>query len=198
MKAIICGGRDFAEITNKNKSNRQNKFEMEFVRKVLDYLVFSLKLNHIANGGAKGSDLCAHSWALSNTVTSDKFKAKWDTQGKTAGTVRNQLMLNTFNPNFIVAFPGSAGTYDLIKKAKVLGIPTLVVSEPINLDFLSISRAIWTNHAKWYFETMPLYIKDPQLEWTEFTTLPLIEKDYWRAQAIWEFTTLLHIKMQKR
>lgn len=48
--------------------------------------------------------------------------ADWNKEGKSAGAIRNQHMLD-MKPDGVVAFPGGAGTSHMIKIAKEAAIP---------------------------------------------------------------------------
>jgi hypothetical protein len=50
------------------------------------------------------------------------FVADWDANGKAAGPLRNQRMLEAFNPDMVLAFPGGRGTADMVRKAKRRGV----------------------------------------------------------------------------
>lgn len=42
-----------------------------------------------------------------------------------AGPIRNQQMLDDGKPDLVVAFPGGKGTADMVRRARVAGIPTI-------------------------------------------------------------------------
>lgn len=50
-----------------------------------------------------GTDYFAKCWAISRKVKQTPFPANWDLHGKSAGPIRNSLMLNE-NPDACVAF----------------------------------------------------------------------------------------------
>lgn len=113
MRAIVCGGRDYSD-----------------EGKVFEALT-SLGVSFVIEGGASGADTLAWEWARRN-LTDDKapwsdrwmrFDARWDRDGRAAGPIRNQRMIDEGKPDAVVAFPGGRGTADMIRRAKRAGIP---------------------------------------------------------------------------
>ncbi len=197
MKSIICGGRNYADLTNKNKKISVSKYEIKFVKHMLSYLKNRLGLDAIKNGGAKGVDSCAHSWANENDVHSARYPADWAKYGKGAGPIRNAQMLEDNDVDVVVSFPGGNGTEDMIAKAKAKNVPVLMVSHPAGMDFLSISRAAWSNYGRRYYSTMGPYT-DSYIDWTRFNDLSEVQKDYWRACAQREFLFNLSRRLELR
>lgn len=75
-----------------------------------------------------GVDLEARRWADRTLgVTSEGHPANWDQYGKSAGPLRNTLMVK-LGADVCLAFPapGSRGTWDCIRKAVDAGIPTRI------------------------------------------------------------------------
>lgn len=113
MKVLVCGGRDFS-----------------------DYLAFARAMNairdergpftEIIHGGAKGADWCAHLYAgLPNQGMERCFPADWKRDGRGAGPIRNQRMLDEGKPDLVVAFPGGRGTADMIRRSRKAGIEVI-------------------------------------------------------------------------
>jgi len=46
------------------------------------------------------------------------YPADWETYGRAAGPIRNQKMLDSEQINLCVAFPGGAGTADMVARCK--------------------------------------------------------------------------------
>ena len=108
MRVLVCGGRDFADQS---------------------YLNYRLKLLHKATpisvliqGGARGADSLAKTWAIINCVKVLEFPADWETHGKSAGPIRNAQMLLEGKPDLVVAFKGGVGTRDMVRRAQYAGI----------------------------------------------------------------------------
>ena len=112
MKAIVCGGRYYAD---------KAKLEAE-----LDTWMHADNFE-IAHGNAKGADTLADIWAKSRGIKVTPFPADWARHGKSAGPKRNQRMLDEYKPNFIIAFPGGKGTADMIRRATMAGVAVHIV-----------------------------------------------------------------------
>jgi hypothetical protein len=112
MKILVCGGRDY---TDKVKL---------FVE--LDAIHKERKITDVVHGGARGADTMAHDWARQNNIRIWPYpvtKQEWKTYGKGAGPIRNQRMLDEHpDIKLVVAFPGHAGTANMIEKAKATNI----------------------------------------------------------------------------
>ena len=62
------------------------------------------------------ADMLAIEWAIRNGIMFVGYPADWS-QGKSAGPKRNQTMLMA-DPDGVIAFPGGAGTADMIRRAE--------------------------------------------------------------------------------
>lgn len=91
-----------------------------------------------------GADRLANEWAMWSVMSPnfnihiEKFSADWS-QGKKAGPVRNQKMVDT-GADICLAFPtdSSRGTLDCIRCARVANIPVRVFHEnPDNVNFMA-------------------------------------------------------------
>ena len=113
MLVLICGDR--------NWTNR------EAIRRELS------KLNPaddtIMHGAARGADSIAGSEAKAMGFTVRSYPAQWDTHGRSAGPIRNRLMLSQ-GPQLVLAFhpdiTTSKGTKDMVMIARKAGIETKV------------------------------------------------------------------------
>jgi len=108
-RILVCGGRDY--------SDRAMLFG------VLDMQAEETPIHAIIQGGAKGADELARQWCYSRRCRMENFPADWRTHGKAAGPIRNQQMIDEGRPTMVFAFPGGRGTADMIRRAKVAGIP---------------------------------------------------------------------------
>lgn len=104
MRVLVCGGRAYADGEN--------------VFKVLD----SLAPTEICQGGALGADFLAKSWAKIRGVPCSEFKADWNSYGRAAGPIRNELMIDSFKPDLVVAFKGGNGTRGMLGLARKRGV----------------------------------------------------------------------------
>ena len=110
MKTVlVCGGRDY-----NNKA------------KVYEILTSLGKIDCVIHGGATGADSLAGSWAIANGVHVAQVKALWDVHGRSAGPIRNAVMA-AFNPTVCLAFPGGAGTRNMVSQCRAKGIDVIEV-----------------------------------------------------------------------
>ena len=133
MKVLVTGGRTFAlpagtcigdlagdgVITNVEAAE-----QFAIVCEALD----ATNATVIIHGDAKGADQAAARWAVSRSIPTIVCPADWQSHGKYAGAIRNQEMLNDHKPDLVVAFPGGAGTADMVSKAQRAMIPVRFVN----------------------------------------------------------------------
>lgn len=112
MKIIVCGGRNYADV--------------DHVWRVLSDLDDVEGITSIAHGGATGADSEADLWAKHNRKSVQAFRARWRQEGKAAGPLRNQRMLDQFQPDVVVAFPGGKGTADMVRRARESGVRVIM------------------------------------------------------------------------
>lgn len=105
---IVCGGRNYKNVAA--------------IEHALTVLHQRIGIACIIHGGASGADDIAAGWALSNGIQVYEFEAKWNSQGRRAGPIRNALMLEEGKPDGVVAFPGGSGTKDMVKQARAAGV----------------------------------------------------------------------------
>lgn len=76
------------------------------------------KINSIVSGGAKGVDSLAHKYAEAHNIPITIHYANWVKYSRSAGPMRNQLIVN--DATHLIAFPDkrSVGTWDSVNKAK--------------------------------------------------------------------------------
>lgn len=79
-------------------------------------------------GDMQGADGYAEEWAIRQEVCRHRYPAAWRRLGKKAGPLRNQEMIDKERPDLVVAFPGSTGTADMIRRAKGCGIRVIEVA----------------------------------------------------------------------
>ncbi len=93
----------------------------------------------IVEGGCRGADDKAQYLAHKRGVTVFEEKADWATYGKMAGPIRNQLMLDKYKPDLVVAFHNdiehSKGTKDMLERAKRQGFKTKLITTANEVDF---------------------------------------------------------------
>lgn len=101
LRVLVCGGRDYQDGVG---------------------CLSLLNIGILIHGDARGADRKAAEWAKANGIHAVAVPALWDLYGKRAGPLRNAAMLK-LNPNYCVAFPGGAGTRDMIKRCEAAGLP---------------------------------------------------------------------------
>ena len=113
-KILVCGGRDF------------NDLKQMF--SVLDAIHTKHNITCLVSGRASGADSLACLWADRNNVATSIHYADWDKYGKSAGPIRNQLMLE-LHPDIkqVIAFPGGSGTRDMTDRALAASFPVSFV-----------------------------------------------------------------------
>lgn len=109
MRAIICGGRDYA-----NRS--QATLWLSRLHSMLDIV-------HVIEGGATGADRIARDWALATIIPVTTVPADWDRFDNAAGPLRNSRMLQEFKPDVLLALPGKTGTLNMINQARAARLP---------------------------------------------------------------------------
>lgn len=107
MRLLVCGGRSY--------SDREKLFW------VLDALHAATPVTLVIHGGANGADALAGAWAKERGVTVQVFEADWS-NGKSGGPIRNTAMLREGKPGLVVAFPGGAGTRNMISQARSVSV----------------------------------------------------------------------------
>jgi hypothetical protein len=108
MRVLICGGRNYLDY--EGFSRAVNMFIERFGAPTV-----------IIEGGAKGADAMAKYLAISEGIHLAEVRALWDKHGKKAGHLRNTAMLSL--AEYVIAFPGGAGTRDMVEQAKEAGVP---------------------------------------------------------------------------
>ena len=115
MRVLVCGGRNYDD--------------QDTLDGVLNAIYANTPITEILHGGASGADAMADDWATLAGVRSRSFPAQWKTFGRRAGPIRNGLMLLEGKPDLVVAFPGGAGTRDMVAQAKRKGVPVRAVKK---------------------------------------------------------------------
>ena len=103
-RLLVCGGRDYAD---------RQRVILELNAERPDVVI---------TGGAQGADSLASNIALSAGIPTIIMPAPWVRYGKSAGPVRNGWMLKHASPTHVLAFPGGAGTADMVSRARAAGI----------------------------------------------------------------------------
>lgn len=91
----------------------------------LDRLRAEHSFSAIISGAYYGVDWMALTWAIDRGIPVIGVPAKWAELGKAAGPERNQRMIDDWQPDGCIAFPGGAGTADMVRRAKAAGLPVI-------------------------------------------------------------------------
>lgn len=119
---LVCGGRDYADAETVNRTLDQIDIERGPIRGLI-------------HGAARGADTLAAEWQRARIKAAGNrhhlwiagHPANWGRDGKAAGPIRNQHMLDTYGAAIamVVAFPGGRGTADMVQRAERAGIPVV-------------------------------------------------------------------------
>ncbi len=105
MRVLICGGRNYYK-----------KYRVGEV-------IAELNPSVIIQGGATGADACAKSMALERGMLVNVTADQVNTHKRAAGPIRNRKMLEEGAPDLVVAYPGGAGTENMVSLALAARIP---------------------------------------------------------------------------
>lgn len=116
MRVLVCGGRDYSDAS-------VLWGELDTLRQQAphDCMV-------VIQGGAHGADQMAREWCESRKVEYENYAADWKANGKAAGPIRNQRMIDEGKPDLVVAFPGGKGTADMVRRTTAAGVPVRTVT----------------------------------------------------------------------
>ena len=117
VKVLICGGRKW------------NRRELTF--RALDFLHQRHQFRAVIHGAASGADTLASEWAHSRGIKVYEYPAKWRPPhlngqlDREAGFKRNQMMLDMEQPDLVIAFPGTSGTADMMRRSRQAGVQVI-------------------------------------------------------------------------
>lgn len=130
MKVLICGDRHWNDF----------KTIREFIKKLMLENVELI----IIEGGCRGADAISAYVARDWGIGVIEEKADWFKQGKVAGPIRNQRMLDCYKPDLVVAFhndiENSKGTKDMLKRAKEQSFETRLITSQGIVDTEPITK----------------------------------------------------------
>ena len=117
IRLLVCGPRDWTD---------EHSIWQE-----LDAQVNSDHVEQLINGCAPGVDTFADRWARDAMIPVRRFLASWKHEGRAAGPIRNQSMIDEGRPTLCIAFQRKGvktrGTQDMIWRARKAGIETRVI-----------------------------------------------------------------------
>lgn len=112
MRVLVCGGRNFQDVT--------------LLEETLAQYIYGPEDTLIA-GKARGADTLAANYGRRQGAHVIEFPADWEQYGKSAGHIRNQQMLDEGKPDLVIAFRGGAGTKNMIERSLKAGVEVVVV-----------------------------------------------------------------------
>ena len=112
MRVLVCGGRGLDN--------------QERVWQALNELDGEGVIDVVIEGGASGADALAFKWATVHSRGTLTFNADWS-QGRKAGPLRNQKMLDDGKPDVVLALPGGPGTADMVRRARKANVKVIEV-----------------------------------------------------------------------
>lgn len=116
-RVLVCGGRDYDDRDH-----------------IWNTLTAIPDVTCIIHGCATGADSEAMIVAEALGIKHAPFRADWQKYGRAAGPIRNRRMITEGKPDLVVAFPGGRGTADMVRRARVAGIPVMIIKERVPVD----------------------------------------------------------------
>jgi hypothetical protein len=126
MRAVVTGDRA--------------ALDQELIWDALDSFHAEFGIDELAHGGQqqwmhltqrwRGTDRLAGMWAESRGVPCREYPVsdlEWKQLARAAGPVRNRRMLDDFQPDAVIAFPGNKGTRDCVTAAIERGLKVWAV-----------------------------------------------------------------------
>lgn len=121
-RVLVCGGRHYGTTLTDDDLRVPYRKQIESLRNYLDAVLSEFPEMLIIQGGAKGADSLASTWAKDRGIEQILFPAQWDKYGKAAGFLRNTEMLEVGKPDLVIAFLGGTGTAMMCKIASAAGV----------------------------------------------------------------------------
>lgn len=109
MRVLVCGGRRYMDTAE--------------CFGLLDQVHAETPVTLVLHGACSGADMMGERWAYRHRIPSQAFFARWAEEGRRAGPLRNQRMLDEGKPDVVVVLPGGRGTADMVRRAKGAGVP---------------------------------------------------------------------------
>jgi hypothetical protein len=124
MRVLVTGGRGYR---HEATVSRTLWALADLYGKPIDVIIHGGCGGMDSEGALYGADVLAQFVAEDMGVETKVYVADWETHGKAAGPIRNQLMIDDGKPDLVVAFPGGTGTADMVRRAKAAGIEVMEV-----------------------------------------------------------------------
>ena len=121
VRVLICGSRDWNN-----------------AKLILERLSSIPRGSTLIHGGCRGADVFGAEIGKELGFDVMCFPAEWSKNGRAAGPLRNQRMIDEGKPDLILAFhndiDSSRGTKDMLGRAKKCGIPHEIIKESVVND----------------------------------------------------------------
>ena len=132
MRLLICGSRQWHD-EDTIRTMLHNEESVAWANQE-EFVVIH---GHCPDGADRIADrICVEELDMTPGVDLIREPAQWKRYGRSAGPVRNQLMLDRHRPEVVFAFRHgvkSNGTDDMIRRARKAGLPTRVIT-PSRVD----------------------------------------------------------------
>lgn len=122
MKIIVCGGRDYKD------RDATARILTDIKERRGLFADFPEPVEVVIHGNARGLDRMAGIIAHQLGFKVKKYPAQWDKYENAAGPIRNRQMLEEEKPDAVVAFPGGAGTDNMVAQAVKYGVKVIHVA----------------------------------------------------------------------
>lgn len=144
IRVIVCGGRCYGEVPQGTPLEDLDRAKALADRQrahftaTMDRIHAERSIVHVAEGKANGADWLAYDWRCRNHIPGRRYQAEWARLGRAAGPDRNMRMLREelseppFYPEaklVVIAFPGNAGTLDMVRRARAAGVEVIEVAD---------------------------------------------------------------------
>jgi hypothetical protein len=130
MKVIIAGSRGIEDYPFVEKAIKDSGFE----------------ITEVVSGGARGVDRLGERWAREHGIAIRQFLPDWNTHGKSAGFIRNDLMVKYADALICIWDGTSRGTKHTLDQAKRKGLKVyLKRTDKIDLSTISPYKDVTPN-----------------------------------------------------
>lgn len=114
IRVLVCGGRQYD-----NDRIVFNSLSRVHAKTPIGLVIHGACMQR---GMLSGADRWAEAWAQVNQIPYLGVPARWDTDGRAAGPIRNAQMIADWHPDLVVGFPGGKGTAGMLSLARRAGI----------------------------------------------------------------------------
>src|SRR5260221_13374048 len=126
LRVLVCGGRDYSDAV--------------VVGAWLGAIEKKWGIAVIIHGDARGADTLAKFYGEFRRLQVSAYPADWRRYGRSAGPIRNEFMLRDSKPDLVVAFPGGAGTADMVRRAKAADVSVMAINRVAPLVPMQVYR----------------------------------------------------------